>query len=150
MAIRKIMTVGDDSLRKKAKPVEKIDDRIKMLLDDMSETMYASDGIGLAANQIGILKRIVVADIGDGLIELINPEIVSASGEAYESEGCLSVPNRRGIVKRPREMTVRAYNRDGEYLEYEAEGLLARVFSHEIDHLNGILFIDKAEKLVND
>lgn len=150
MAIRKIMTVGDEVLRKKAKPVEKIDDRVKTLLDDMAETMYASDGVGLAANQVGILKRIVVADIGDGLMELINPEIISASGETFESEGCLSVPNRRGMVKRPRTMTVKALYRDGRPVEYEAEGLLARVFAHEIDHLDGILFIDKAEKTVSE
>ena len=143
MALRKITKLGEDILRKKARTVENIDERIIELLDDMAETMYENDGCGLAAPQVGILKRIAVVDVGDGLVELINPEIISAHGEETEIEGCLSIEGTRGYVPRPSKLVVRAFNRDGEYIEYKAKGFFARALNHEIDHLDGILFIDK-------
>jgi len=112
----------------------------------MADTMYQEDGVGLAAPQVGILKRVVVVDIGDGIIELINPEIIETSGEQIDDEGCLSVIGEVGIVKRPYKVKVRAYNRKGQLFEIEGEELLARAFCHEIDHLEGILFVDKIEK----
>ena len=138
MALRKIVQIGDEVLTKKAKKVEKIDEKIIELLDDMAETMYHSEGVGLAAPQIGILKRVVVIDIGDGLLELINPEIVSVEGEQIGDEGCLSVVGKMGVVKRPYKVTVRAYNREGEYFEITGEEFLARAFCHELDHLEGV------------
>ena len=149
MAIRKIVKMPDDILRKKCRPVEEIDQKILTLLDDMAETMYENDGVGLAAPQVGILRRVVVVDIGDddiGLLELINPEIISQEGEQVGVEGCLSVSDCRGDVKRPAKVVVEAYDRDGNLMEYTAEGLLAVAFCHEIDHLNGIIFTDKLEK----
>lgn len=144
MAIRRIMIYGeDDVLRKKSKPVEKIDKRILELLDDMAETMKHADGVGLAAPQVGILRRVVVIDVGDGLIELINPEIVETSGQQRGAEGCLSIPGVRGEVIRPEKVRVKALNRKGEPIEITGTGLLARALCHEIDHLDGILFIDK-------
>lgn len=134
----------DDVLRKKSKPVEKIDKRILELLDDMAETMRHADGVGLAAPQVGILRRVVVIDVGEGLIELINPEIVEFSGEQRGAEGCLSIPGIRGEVIRPEKVKVKALNRKGEQIEIIGTGLLARALCHEIDHLDGILFIDKA------
>lgn len=133
----------DDVLRKKSKPVEKIDKRILELLDDMAETMKHADGVGLAAPQVGILRRVVVIDVGDGLIELINPEIVETSGQQRGAEGCLSIPGVRGEVIRPEKVRVKALNRKGEPIEITGTGLLARALCHEIDHLDGILFIDK-------
>jgi len=133
----------DDVLRKKAKPVAKIDERILELLDDMAETMRHADGVGLAAPQVGILRRVVVIDVGEGLIELINPEIVEASGQQRGAEGCLSIPGVRGEVIRPERVKVKALNRKGESIEITGTGLLARALCHEIDHLDGILFIDK-------
>ncbi|WP_394355738.1 peptide deformylase [Caldicoprobacter guelmensis] len=133
----------DDVLRKKSKPVEKIDKRVLELLDDMAETMRHADGVGLAAPQVGILRRVVVIDVGEGLIELINPEIVESSGEQRGAEGCLSIPGIRGEVIRPERVKVKALNREGEQIEVTGTGLLARALCHEIDHLDGILFIDK-------
>ena len=146
MALREIVQIGEPVLRKKAKKVEVIDDKIIQILDDMADTMYNADGVGLAAPQVGILKRIVVIDIGDGLIELINPEIIETSGEQIGEEGCLSVIGKSGIVRRPNVVKVRAYNRKGQLFEIEGEELLARAFCHEIDHLDGILYVDKVEK----
>lgn len=144
MAIRRIVKEGDDTLRKVSRPVKNIDKRILTLLDDMRQTMYVNDGCGLAAPQVGILRRVVVIDVGDdNLYELINPEIVETSGEILDAEGCLSVPGRRGKVARPENVTVRALNRKGELCEYHGTGLLARAFCHEIDHLDGILYLDK-------
>ncbi len=143
MALRNIRKLGDDILRKKCRPVEEIDDRIKTLLDDMADTMYDANGVGLAAPQIGILKRIAVIDVGDGLIELINPEIISMSGSEIADEGCLSVPGKYGKVDRPTRVTVRATDRDGTEYEITGEGLLARALCHEIDHLDGTVFVDK-------
>lgn len=145
MALRKIVQIGDEVLTKKAKKVEKIDDKIIELLDDMAETMYHSEGVGLAAPQIGILKRVVVIDIGEGLLELINPEIVSVEGEQIGDEGCLSVVGKMGVVKRPYKVTVRALNRYGECIEITGEEFLARAFCHELDHLEGILYVEKVE-----
>ena len=146
MAIRQIVQIGDPVLRKKSKVVEKIDEKIIQLLDDMADTMYHADGVGLAAPQVGILKRVVVIDIGDGLLELINPEIIETSGEQLDDEGCLSVAGEAGAVRRPYRVKVRAYDRDGNLFEIEGEELLARAFCHEIDHLEGVLFVDKIER----
>lgn len=146
MALRQIVQIGEPVLRKKSKKVEKIDEKIIQLLEDMADTMYEADGVGLAAPQVGILKRVVVIDVGDGIIELINPEIISTSGEQIDDEGCLSVVGESGAVRRPYVVKVRALNRKGETIEIEGEELLARAFCHEIDHLDGVLFVDKIEK----
>ena len=146
MAIRKIVELGDEKLRKTCKPVEKFDLRLRILLKDMADTMYKAQGVGLAAPQVGILRRVVVVDIGDGLIELINPEIIHAEGEQEGPEGCLSVPGRSGVVIRPNIVTVRAQDRDGEYFEITGEEFLARAFCHELDHLDGVIYVDKMER----
>ena len=146
MALRQIVKIGEPVLRKKSKVVKEINDRLIDLLDDMADTMYEADGVGLAAPQVGILKRVVVVDIGDGLIELINPEIIEAEGEYLDNEGCLSVPGESGDVLRPYRVKVRALNRFGETIEIEGEEVLARAFCHEIDHLDGILYVDKVVK----
>ena len=150
MALRNILKLGDEGLRKKSRRVETIDGKVVELLEDMAETMYKADGCGLAAPQVGILRRIAVVDVGDGLIELINPEITEQSGEESDIEGCLSVDRKRGYVKRPKKVKVEAYDRNGDLMEYTAEGYLARAFCHEIDHLDGILFIDKMYKVAED
>ncbi len=149
MALRNIRKLGEDILRKKCRPVETIDERIITLLDDMAETMYNANGVGLAAPQIGILKRIAVIDVGEGLIELINPEITSFEGNEKEPEGCLSVPGKCGYVLRPKKVTVTALNRDGEKIIVEGEDLLARALCHEIDHLDGIVFVDKVIEYID-
>lgn len=146
MAIRNIRKLGDDILRKKCRNVEKIDDRILTLLDDMADTMNEANGVGLAAPQVGILKRVVVIDVGDGLIELINPVIVDTIGSETSPEGCLSVPGKWGTVTRPQKVTVRAFDRNGNEFEITGEGMLAKAFCHEIDHLDGIVFVDKVEE----
>lgn len=145
MAIRTIREEGDPVLRKQSRLVETIDEKIQILIDDMVETMYEADGVGLAAPQIGILKRVIVVDIYDdtGVKVLINPEIISSTGEQVGMEGCLSVPGESGNVLRPMDVKVKGLNRDGQEIVYEGHELLARAFCHEIDHLNGILFIDK-------
>ena len=145
MATRKIVEIGDDKLRKQCKPVEKFDLRLKMLLKDMAETMYLNDGAGLAAPQVGILKRVCVVDATDHLYELVNPEIVSREGEQEGPEGCLSVPGRAGVVKRPMKVVVKAQTAKGEPYEIVGEGFLARALCHEIDLLNGVLFVDIME-----
>lgn len=150
MAIRYIRKIGDEILRKKAKKVDKIDSHILTILNDMAETMYQRDGVGLAANQVGILRRLVVIDVGEGLIELINPEIVYEEGEQIGPEGCLSIPDVTGEVKRPKKVRIKYIDRFGKENELEGEDLLARAICHEIDHLNGILFIDKAIRFLND
>ncbi len=148
MAILEIKKVGDTSLRQKALPVERIDGTIRHLLDDMAETMYKADGVGLAAPQVGVNKRIVVIDTGEGLLELINPEIVRSEGEMENTEGCLSVPGTSGRVKRAQKVYVHYLNRRGKRNRIIANGnLLATCLQHEIDHLEGILFIDKAEEV---
>ena len=143
MAKLKIVKLGDETLRKISRPVEKITPRILTLLDDMAETMRAAQGVGLAAPQVGILRRICVIVVGDGPIELVNPVIIKEEGEQVGSEGCLSVPGQSGIVKRPMKVTVKAQDRKGNTFEISGEELLARAFCHEIDHLNGILYVDK-------
>ena len=143
MAIRNIVKVGDDGLRKICRTQMTFDQKIWSLLDDMAETMYKAEGVGLAAPQVGILRRVCVVDVGDGLIELINPVITEKSGSQKGNEGCLSVPDRFEEVTRPNKVTVKAQNRMGENIEIKAEGFLARAFCHEIDHLDGILYIDR-------
>ncbi|MGI6174923.1 MAG: peptide deformylase [Christensenellales bacterium] len=142
MASRKIIEEPNAALRKKSRPVTNITDRTRQLLDDMAETLYENDGVGLAAPQVGILRRVVVIDIGEGLIELINPEIVSYCESQVGLEGCLSVPGVNDYIERPNKIVVRAQNRAGERIELSGEGLLARALCHEIDHLDGKLFID--------
>jgi len=144
MAIRIIRTYGDDILRKKGRVVDEINQRILLLIKDMMETMYDSKGIGLAAPQVGILKRIVVIDIGNGPMAIINPEIIEMQGSQLSNEGCLSLPGIQKNVARPEEVSVKALNEKGEDIVIEGEGLLARALCHEIDHLDGVLFIDKA------
>ena len=150
--VRKILTFGDETLRKISKPMQKFDLRLWLLLRDMADTMNKAEGVGLAAPQVGILRRVVVIDVGDenGLIELINPEIIAQEGEQEGSEGCLSAPGRRGYVKRPNKVTVRAQDRKGKFFEITGEGLLARAFCHELDHLDGILYSDKEEYEIKD
>lgn len=143
MALRQIRTDGDEILRKKAKKVEQITPSIITLLEDMVETMYNADGVGLAAPQVGVLRRVVVIDIGEGVIELINPELIETEGEQIGPEGCLSVPGVTGEVERPLKVKVKALNRKGEEFIIEGEGLFARALCHEIDHLDGIIFTDK-------
>ena len=143
MAKLKIVKIGDDTLRKVCRPVEKITPRIITLLDDMLETMHDANGVGLAAPQVGVLRRIAIVEVEEGqVIELINPKIISFAGEQNEQEGCLSIPNRWGITKRPRHVTVRATNRHGELFDVSGSDLLARALCHEIDHLDGKMFID--------
>ena len=145
MAIREIRVIGDDILTKKCKKVTQMTDRTRSLIGDMVETMYEAGGVGLAAPQVGILKDIVVIDVGDGPIILINPEIIETSGEQTGEEGCLSVPGKWGIVTRPSHVKVRALDENMEEYEMEGEGLLARAFCHEIYHLEGGLYVDKVE-----
>ncbi|MBE6702383.1 MAG: peptide deformylase [Ruminococcaceae bacterium] len=145
MAKLQIRKIGDDVLRKVSRPVEEITPRILMLLADMTETMRAADGVGLAAPQVGVLRRIVVIEVEEGnVLELINPKIVATAGEQEGAEGCLSVPGRHGIVKRPQHVTVRALNRYGERVEIRGSDLLARALCHELDHLDGKLYVDRA------
>ena len=147
MAIRNVVTSEDPILRKTSRPVERFNDKLFQLLDDMKDTMYKSQGVGLAAVQVGFLRRVVVVDVGDGFIELINPEIVEFSGSEISEEGCLSVPGESGMVERPEYVKVKAQNRNGAWRTYEGTGLKARCFCHEIDHLDGILYTDK---VIND
>ena len=150
MAKLKIVKHGDDTLRKVCRPVDKITPRIITLLDDMLETMHAADGVGLAAPQVGVLRRIAIVEVEEGEVyELINPRIVAFAGEQQEQEGCLSIPGRWGITKRPRHVTVRATNRRGEVFEVTGSDLLARALCHEIDHLDGKLFVDCVIKEVD-
>ncbi len=144
MAKLNIVKYGDEVLRKKCREVEEITPRILTLLDDMVETMRAADGCGLAAPQVGILRRIAVVELDDKVYELINPHIIAFSGEQYEVEGCLSIPGEQVTTKRPMYVTVRAFDRNGEVVDYTGEGLLARAFCHELDHLDGKLMIDRA------
>ncbi|MBE6599900.1 MAG: peptide deformylase [Ruminococcaceae bacterium] len=148
MAKLQIRKVGDPVLRKVCRPVDVINERVLTLLDDMKDTMREADGCGLAAPQVGILRRIVVIETEEsGLIELINPKIVARAGEQVEVEGCLSVPGKSGVTHRPMHVTVRALNRNGEEIEIRGSGLLARAFCHELDHLDGKLYIDIAEDI---
>lgn len=151
MAIRNIVTIEDPVLRKKSRPVVNFDEKLWTLLDDMKETLKKADGAGLAAVQVGILRRAVIVDVGDGKpLELINPEIVETSGEQEGQEGCLSLPGKWGVVRRPEFVKVRAQNRKGQWCMYKGEGLKARCFCHEIDHLDGIVFTDRAKRMLTD
>ena len=151
MAKLKILKDGDTALRLKSRPVSDINKRILTLLDDMTETMRHADGVGLAAPQIGVLRRVVVIECEPGnVLELINPVFVEKSGSQHELEGCLSGPGRQGYTNRPMHVKVEALNRNGEKITLEGEGLLARAFCHEIDHLDGILYIDHAEMGVEE
>ena len=150
MAIRQVREIGDEILTKQCKEVKKISLRTKILIGDMLDTMYDKNGVGLAAPQVGVLKQIVVIDVGEGPIILINPEILETSGEQTGEEGCLSVPGKWGLVKRPNHVKVRAYNENMELFEMEGEGLLARAFCHEIDHLSGQLYVNKTEDGLHD
>lgn len=150
MATRKIREIGDEVLTKPCKEVTKITLRTKVLINDMLDTMYEALGVGLAAPQVGVLKRIVVIDVGEGPIVLINPEIIETSGEQSGEEGCLSVPGKSGLVTRPDYVKVRALNEDMEEVELEGEGLLARAFCHEIDHLDGKMYVDLVEGELHD
>ncbi len=145
MAIRNVRLEDDEILRKKTRKVENIDDKIRELVDDMIETMHSQDGVGLAAPQVGVLKRVVVIDLYDdkGPYVLINPEIIKEKGEQEVDEGCLSFPNKFAKVVRPAEVTVKALDRDGKEYKLKGKGLLAQAISHELDHLEGILFVDK-------
>ena len=151
MAIRKSVVLGEDEvLRKRSRRVDKFDKRLRVLLDDMAATMYKADGVGLAAPQVGILKRVVTIDVGDGLIELVNPEIIETEGSVVGVEGCLSVPGKRGKVERPERVVVTARNRDGKEIQLEADGLLAVCLCHELDHLDGVVYVDKMIEEVGD
>ena len=148
MAKLKIVKIGDPVLRTVCRPVEKITPRTIQLLDDMIETMHAADGVGLAAPQVGVLRRIVVIETPEeGLFELINPKRIAFAGEQRSEEGCLSIPGKCGITVRPMHVTVRALNRNGENIEVTGSGLLAKAFCHEIDHLDGKLYVDQALKI---
>lgn len=147
-----IVCIGDPILREKAVEVKRFNENLHQLLDDMAETLYAADGVGLAAPQVGISKQVVVVDIGDdhGLIELINPKIIASEGVEEDVEGCLSVPGKSGLVKRAKKVTVEAQDRDGKSFTIKGEDLLARAFQHEIDHLKGILYVDIMEREVEE
>ncbi|HAB00587.1 MAG TPA: peptide deformylase [Ruminococcaceae bacterium] len=150
MAIRTIVKEGDEVLRKVCRPVEKFDQKLNDLIQDLADTMYQANGVGLAAPQVGILKRVAVVDVGDGLFEFINPRIVESSGEQIGTEGCLSCPGVWGTVKRPNVVTVEAYDRNGERFLLTANELFARAICHEFDHLDGKLFKDFVIEYVSE
>lgn len=150
MGLRKIMTVKEPCLHKVCRPVEKFDGKLHKLLDDMEETLAEANGVGLAAPQVGILRRVVVVDTGEEMLELVNPELLETGGEQVGSEGCLSVPGKYGIVKRPNYAKVRAYDRDGNEFEVEGEELMARCFCHELDHLDGIVYTEIMERYLTE
>ncbi len=149
MALRKIVLKNEEILRKKCKPVEVFDEKLGILLDDMAETMYKANGVGLAAPQVGIIRRAVVVDVGEGLIELVNPEIVKSKGVQMDVEGCLSCPDEWGYVVRPREVVIKAKNRTGKDIQMKLKDFTARAVCHELDHLEGQLFTDIADEMVD-
>lgn len=156
MAIRNILTVGEPALNKVCRPYMEFGPRLHELLDDMRETLIQADGVGLAAPQVGVLRRAVLVietnhaeDEEDSFLELVNPEIIALSGEQTDTEGCLSLPGECGIVTRPMVVTVRAQDRDGNFFEYTGEGLTARCFCHELDHLDGVLYPQRAERMLS-
>lgn len=150
MGLRKILTDKDPALHKVCRPVEKFDGRLHKLLDDMKETLIDANGVGLAAPQVGILRRAVLVDTGDEVLELINPSLLETSGEQVGAEGCLSVPGKYGLVKRPNYAKVRAQDRNGNWFEAEGEELIARCFCHELDHLDGILYTEVMERFLTE
>lgn len=150
MGLRKILTVKEPALHKVCKPVTKFDTKLHKLLDDMKETLAEADGVGLAAPQVGILRRVVVVDVGDRILELVNPALVETSGEQTGMEGCLSVPGKFGLVTRPNYAKVSAQDRDGNWFEAEGEELIARCFCHELDHLDGIVYTEVMERFLTD
>ena len=150
MALRKIREIGDECLRCICKEVTEVTPRIEELIEDLIDTMYEANGVGLAAPQVGVRKRVAVVDVGDGPIVLINPSVVEFEGEQTGSEGCLSVPGKCGIVTRPMKVKVKSMTKDGEWEEIEGEGLLARALLHEMDHLDGIIYVDKVEGELED
>ena len=150
MALRNILTEGNPSLYKKSRPVVKFDDRLHLLLDDMKKTLLDAEGVGLAAPQVGVLRRLFLVDTGEEILECINPEIVETSGEQIGLEGCLSVPGKYGVVKRPNVVKIRAQDRNGEWFEAEGEELIARCFCHEYAHLDGQLYTEVAERMLTN
>ena len=150
MGLRKILTDKDPALHKVCRPVEKFDQRLHKLLDDMRDTLLDSGGVGLAAPQIGILRRVVVVDVGDEIVELVNPTMLETDGEQVGPEGCLSVPGKYGLVKRPYYAKVRAQDRDGNWFDAEGEELIGRCFCHELDHLDGIIYTEVMERWLTE
>ena len=150
MGLRKILTDAEPALHKTCKPVEKFDQRLHSLLDDMRQTLIESGGVGLAAPQVGILRRVVLVDTGEEILELVNPTLVETDGEQVGAEGCLSVPGKYGLVKRPYYAKVRAQNRDGQWYEAEGEELIARCFCHELDHLDGIIYTEVMDRYLTE
>ena len=150
MGLRKILTDKDPALHKVCKPVEVFDKKLHKLLDDMAETLEEAQGVGLAAPQIGILRRVVIVDTGEEILELVNPVMLETDGEQVGPEGCLSVPGKYGLVKRPYYAKVRAQDRNGEWFEAEAEELIARCFCHELDHLDGIIYTEVMERFLTE
>ena len=151
MALRNIVTVGDPILKKKCRPVILFDAKLHTLLDDMADTLVEANGVGLAAPQVGILRRVVIVDTGeDGIVEMVNPKLIEKSGEQTGSEGCLSVPGEYGIVTRPMYAKVRAQDRFGDWFEIEGEELMARAFCHELDHLDGHIYTEIAERMLTE
>ena len=150
MGLRTILTDKEPALHKVCRPVEKFDGKLHKLLDDMAETMQNANGVGLAAPQVGILRRVVVVDTGDGVLELVNPTLLETDGEQVGAEGCLSVPGKYGLVKRPYYAKVRAQDRYGEWFEAEGEELMGRCFCHELDHLDGIVYTEVMERLLTE
>lgn len=150
MGLRKILTADEPALHKVCRPVEKFDWRLHKLLDDMKETLADAEGVGLAAPQVGILRRVVIVDTGEEILELVNPELLETDGEQRGAEGCLSVPGKYGVVTRPNYAKVRAQNRDGEWFEAEGEELIARCFCHELDHLDGIVYTEVMERFLTE
>ena len=150
MGIRKILTVDESCLHKTCRPVENFDKKLHKLLDDMRETLIDSEGVGLAAPQVGILRRVVLVDTGDEILELINPTLLETDGEQIGPEGCLSVPGKYGLVKRPNYAKVRAQDRNGVWYEYEGEELIARCFCHELDHLDGIIYTEVMDRYLTE
>ena len=150
MGIRKILTVDEPALHKECRPVEKFDEKLHTLLEDMRQTLVDAQGVGLAAPQVGILRRVVLVDTGDEILELINPSLLETDGEQVGAEGCLSVPGKYGIVNRPYYAKVKAQDRNGEWFECEGEELIARCFCHELDHLDGIIYTEVMDRFLTD
>lgn len=150
MALRNIITEGNPTLNKVCRPVTAFDDRLATLIDDMKETVVHANGVGLAAPQVAVLRRVVVVDLGDEIVELVNPRILQTEGEQDGLEGCLSVPDRYGMVKRPQKVKIEAQDRHGDWYEYEGEDLIARCFCHELEHLDGHLYTEKAYRMLTE